>query len=73
MREIKDELLKDVAGGYYGHRSLTPPTICPKCGKQLTKHPRYGNINGFPLFVCSSNVWDEGHWVLWYRREPPKH
>lgn len=68
-KKITEEELKKISGGAQMFESYEAPTTCLVCGSPLTQHPTIGDINGFPLFACSKNVWDESHQVLWYRLE----
>ena len=67
-KALTQEELENISGGSQTFCDFDPPTICPVCGKPLTRHPEYDDINGLPLFVCTSNIWDEDHWVLWERK-----
>lgn len=62
------EELEKISGGTQVIWDYYQPEECPVCGKPLTRHPDIMDRNGFPLFVCSSNVYDENHWVLWGRK-----
>lgn len=67
-KTLSKEELDKIVGGIQNFCDYNPPTVCLVCGKPLTKHPVIGDLNEFPLFVCSSNVYNENHWVVWKKK-----
>ena len=66
---LSEEELEKIAGGIQIFCDYDPPTVCRVCGEALTIHPVLKDVNAFPLFVCSSNIRDQEHWVVWERKE----
>ena len=67
MTKAKEEL-GEVDGEWYYIISWEKPSVCQKCNSSLIDHPNHIDINGHPVLVCTSNINNQDHWVLWHRR-----
>ena len=67
-KELSKEELEEIDGGWHCVPSWEKPTVCSICGSSLIDHPDHMDFNGHPVLVCTSNVNNKDHWVLWQRR-----